>query len=71
MLESVHDLAAGEGGDDLAYSLLFRRLTGPEPVAGIWTLRTPKLDPFELFLVSVDRGHARRLQAVVNQRVPR
>jgi hypothetical protein len=70
-LESVDDLRSGTAGDDLAFSLLFRPLTGPEPVAGIRIVRAPGLEPVELFLVPVDRGPALRLQAVVNRRVPR
>jgi hypothetical protein len=70
-LESVDDLVAGEVGDDLAYSLLFRPLTGPEPVSGIRLLRAPGLSRVPLFLEPVDRGSARRLQAVINQRIPR
>jgi hypothetical protein len=70
-LDAIRDLPASSAGDDLAYSLLFRPLTGPEPAAGIRLLRAPGLDPVALFLAPVDHGAALRLQAVINPRVPR
>jgi hypothetical protein len=69
-LDAIEDLRAGDAGDELAFSLLFRPLTGPEAEAGLHSVSTAGLDPVSLFLSPVDHGRALRLQAVVNQRIP-
>jgi hypothetical protein len=69
-LDAIEDLRSGDPDDELAFSLLFRPLTGAKAGSGMHRVGAAGMAPVPLFLSLVGRGQAMRLEAVVNQRIP-
>jgi hypothetical protein len=64
-LVTLRDLAGAPAGSQASFLLQFSSATAlPD---GLYTLRHPIIGSRQLFLCGVDRGPARRYEAVVNQ----